>query len=383
MAPEVTALLAFAALLTGLLAACGDAPVGQVTDGPDLRAELVVDDLNDPLHLVSPPSDPRLFIVEQAGRVFVYQPGQGLRDTPFLDLTDRVSCCGERGLLSLAFHPEYATNGFAFATFTDEDGATRVERFTVSSDPNVANPASAKVVIVVEQPYANHNGGLSVFGPDGMLYVGLGDGGSAGDPQGHGQNLSTLLGSLLRIDVDTDAPYQIPPDNPFVGRAGAREEIWAYGLRNPWRFAFDSSSGELYIADVGQNLWEEVNREPAGQGGQNYGWNVMEGAHCHGAGTCDQTGLTLPIYEYDHDDGCSITGGHVYRGTAIPDVIGHYFFADFCEGWVRSLRPAGGTPQVVEWDLGNLGRITSFGVDSLGELYVVTVNGRVYRIEGA
>jgi glucose/arabinose dehydrogenase len=364
MAPKVRAPLVFAALSTLLLAGCGDAPVGQVTDGPALRAELVVEDLDDPLQVVSLPSDPRLFIVEQPGRVLVYEPGLGVRDTPFLDLTDRVSCCGEQGLLSFAFHPGYATNGFAFATFTDEDGATRVERFTVSSNPNVANPNSAKLVIAVEQPYANHNGGLSVFGPDGMLYVGLGDGGSGGDPQGHGQDLATLLGSLLRIDVDTDDPYEIPSDNPFVGRVGARGEIWAYGLRNPWRFAFDSTSGELYIADVGQLLWEEVNRVPAGQGGQNYGWNVMEGAHCFDAPNCSQAGLTLPIYEYDHGDGCSITGGHVYRGTAIPDVIGHYFFADFCEGWV-----------------GDLGQITSFGVDASGELYIVTANGRVYRIE--
>lgn len=365
-----------------VLAGCGDAPVGQVTDDPGPRAELLVEDLDAPLHVVSPPSDPRLFIVEQTGRIVVFEPGQGLRDTPFLDLSDRVTCCGEQGLLSLAFHPEYATNGFAFATFTDEDGSVRVERFTVSSDPNVANPASAKVVIVVEHPnFGNHNGGLSLFGPDGMLYVGLGDGGGGGDPSGHGQNLGTLLGSLLRIDVDSYEPYEIPPDNPFVGRAGAREEIWAYGLRNPWRFAFDSTSGELYIADVGQFLWEEVNRVPAGQGGQNYGWNVMEGAHCFNAGSCSQAGLTLPIYEYDHDDGCSITGGHVYRGTAIPDVIGHYLFADFCEGWVRSLAPGGANQQVFEWDLGDLGKITSFGVDAFGELYIVTANGRVYRIE--
>ena len=354
--------------------------MGQVTDGPELRAELVVDDLDAPLHLVSPPSDPRLFIVEQTGRVLIFTPGEELLDEPFLDLSDRISCCGEQGLLSLAFHPEYATNGFAFATFTDEDGATRVERFTVSSDPNVADPGSAKVIIVVDQPYANHNGGLSVFGPDGMLYVGLGDGGSAADPLGNGQDLGTLLGSLLRIDVDTDEPYEIPPDNPFVGTAGARGETWAYGLRNPWRFAFDSTSGELYIADVGQNLWEEVNRVPAAQGGQNYGWSVMEGAHCFGSDDCSQAGMTLPVYEYDHDDGCSVTGGHVYRGTEIPDVVGHYFFADFCEGWVRSLRPGTGSPQVVEWDLGDLGEITSFGEDAAGEIYIVSARGRVYRL---
>jgi glucose/arabinose dehydrogenase len=381
MVPKVLSLFAFAALPPVLLTGCGDVPVVQVTDGPRLRAELVVDDLEDPLHLVSPPADPRLFIVEQSGRVLIYQPGQGLLETPFLDLTDRVSCCGEQGLLSLAFHPEYAANGFVFATFSDEDGATRVERYTVSANPNVVSAASAKVVIVVDQPYSNHNGGLSVFGPDGMLYVGLGDGGSGGDPQGHGQNPGTLLGSLLRLDVDTDGPYEIPADNPFVGRAGARGEVWAYGLRNPWRFAFDSASGELYVADVGQNVWEEVNRTPAGEGGQNFGWNVMEGAHCYGAASCSQAGLTLPIYEYDHDDGCSITGGHVYRGTAISELIGHYFFADYCEGWVRSLRPDGGSPQVVEWDFGDLGQITSFGVDASGELYILSARGGVYRVE--
>jgi glucose/arabinose dehydrogenase len=381
MVAKVSARLGFAALFAALLSGCGDPPVGQVADGPGLRAELVADDLDLPLQVVSAPSDPRLFIVEQTGRVLVYEPDSGLRDEPFLDLSDRVSCCGERGLLSLAFHPHYATNGFAFATFSDGDGATRVERFTVSADPNALSPASAKLVIVVDQPYANHNGGLSVFGPDGMLYVGLGDGGSGGDPQGHGQNLGTLLGSMLRLDVDTEQPYEIPPDNPFVGRAGAREEIWAYGLRNPWRFSFDSESGELYIADVGQNLWEEVNRVPAGEGGHNYGWNVMEGSRCYNAQSCSQVGLTLPVYEYDHGEGCSITGGYVYRGTAIPSVIGHYFFADFCGGWVRSLRPGAGTPQVVGWDLGDLGQITSFGEDAAGELYVVTDRGRVYRLE--
>ena len=355
--------------------------MGQVTDGSELRAELLVDGLDAPIHLGSPPLDSRLFVVERTGRVLIYEPGQGLSATPYLDLSERVSCCeGERGLFSLAFHPAYAANGFSYATFTDHEGSVRVERYTVSSDPDVADPTSAEVILVVEHPDDIHNGGLSVFGPDGMLYVGLGDGGGSGDPAGHAQNLETLEGSILRLDVDSQSPYEIPSDNPFVGRSDARGEIWAYGLRNPWRFSFDAETDELFIADVGQGGWEEVNRARAGEGGQNYGWNVMEGAHCYESDDCSQSGLTLPVYEYDHDDGCSITGGHVYRGTEIPDIVGQYFFADFCEGWVRSLRPGSGSPQVVDWDLGDLGHITSFGEDAAGELYVLSTWGRVYQL---
>jgi hypothetical protein len=217
-----------------------------------------------------------------------------------------------------------------------------------------------------------------------MFYIGLGDGGSGGDPHGHGQNRSTLLGSLLRIDVDSGDPYAIPADNPFRNTAGARGEIWAFGLRNPWRYAFDATAGQLYIADVGQNQWEEVNVADADAGGLNYGWNVREASHCYNATSCDSAGLTDPILEYDHDDGCSVTGGAVYRGSAIPDLRGHYFFADYCAGWVGSFRVQGNSAvDRAQWDVGDLGNILSFGEDAGGELYVLSQNGSVYRLEPA
>ena len=364
-----------------LLTACSDTagtsppPLG----GEGIRLEEVASGLDAPVYLSAPADDPRLFIVEQPGRIRILRDGE-LLSTPFLDITDRVGSGGERGLLSVAFHPRYASNGFFYVNYTDRNGDTRIERFSTSTDPDRADPASAKLLLAVEQPFGNHNGGQIVFGPDGKLYIGMGDGGSGGDPQNHGQDRSTLLGALLRIDVDAADPYAIPSDNPFVGNPNARSEIWAYGLRNPWRFSFDRETGELYIADVGQNEWEEVDVEPANAAGLNYGWNIMEGAHCFRSGSCDQSGLTLPALEYRHPDGCSVTGGYVYRGQAIPAIQGHYFYADFCEGWIRSFRYAdGAATDEREWELGNIGNITSFGEDASGELYVLSAGGRVYR----
>ena len=243
-------------------------------------------------------------------------------------------------------------------------------------------PSSETDLIHVDQPFPNHNGGLLLFGPDDMLYIGLGDGGSGGDPQGNGQNLGTLLGKILRIDVDHGDPYSIPPDNPFVGRAGARGEIWAYGLRNPWRFAFDRLGGLLYLADVGQDRFEEVDVVITTRGGVNYGWNTMEGLSCFAATQCDQTGLELPVLAYDHSaGGCSITGGFVYRGAAIPEIIGHYFYSDYCAGFLKSFRyQKTRTTEEHTWSVGNIGLITSFGEDSAGELYITSSNGRVYKI---
>lgn len=270
-----------------------------------------------PLYVTSPPGDPRLFVVEQGGLIKIIKNGQVLA-TPFLDITSRVSSGGERGLLSVAFHPSYATNGFFYVNFTDPAGNTRVERFAVSSNPDIANASSSKFILGVAQPFANHNGGLNVFGPDGMLYIGLGDGGSGGDPLGNGQKLSTLLGKILRIDIDHGDPYAIPSNNPFVGRAGALGEIWAFGLRNPWRFAFDKLGGLLYVADVGQDRFEEVDVVASNTAGVNYGWNIMEGSTCFVTTSCDQTGLELPALVYDHSNGaCAITGGYVYRGSVI------------------------------------------------------------------
>jgi len=354
-----------------------------VPGGPDpgsvtLDTQVVATGLSSPLYLTAPPGDPRLFVVEQPGRVRIIANGV-LLTTPFLDITDRVLAGGERGLLSIAFHPNYATNGYLFVDYTDLSGDTRLDRFRVSADPNLADKTSAKPILFVDQPYSNHNGGLVLFGPDGKLYVGLGDGGSGGDPQGNGQNRGVLLGKLLRLDVDGGDPYAIPADNPFVGVSGVRGEIWAYGLRNPWRFAFDREAGMLYIADVGQNRREEVNVAPAGAGGLNYGWNVMEGDECY-ASACERSGLTLPVLAYGHADGCSITGGYVYRGQEIPALRGHYFYSDYCGGWVKSFRHEGGAAaDQRDWGL-HLERVLSFGEDSAGELYVLSANGNVYRL---
>lgn len=379
---RTAAVLAISFTLIG----CGeDSPVAGNEPEPsvELSVELVAQGLEGAVHLTAPPLDDRVFLVEQPGRIRIIASDGNVLSTPFLDITDRVRCCGERGLLSVAFHPMYATNGRFFVNYTGEFGVTRVEGYQVSANPNLADASSAKLILEVDQPFSNHNGGLNLFGPDGMLYVGLGDGGSAGDPHGNGQNLNTLLGSILRIDVDGGDPYLIPADNPFRTVPGARGEIWAYGLRNPWRFSFDRHLGQLYVADVGQNLWEEVNRVDATLGGVNYGWSVMEGAHCFGGGVCDQMGLTPPILEYGHGAGCSITGGHVYRGSAIPELVGQYFYADYCRGWVRSLEvQGGGAVETHNWDVGGLGPITSFGEDGAGELYFLTEEGRVYRIAG-
>lgn len=370
------------------LGACGGLDDDEDTTGPDnpptdpYRLALVASGLESPVHLAAPPGDPRIFVVERRGRIRIIKDGK-LRAEPFLDITSRVGSGGsEQGLLSVAFHPDFATNRYFFVNYTDRNGDTRVERYTVGPDPDRADPASAKLILTIDQPFSNHNGGLIVFGPDGMLYIGMGDGGSGGDPLGHGQNLGTLLGALLRIDVDRGDPYTIPPDNPFAGRADARGEIWAYGLRNPWRFAFDRTAGLLYIADVGQNRWEEINVAPASAGGLNYGWNLTEGNHCFPSDPCDRTGLTPPVLEYSHDEGCSVTGGHVYRGRAIPELAGHYFYADYCRGWIRSFRyTSEGVRDQRTWSIGNVGLITSFGEDSAGELYVLSQDGRVFRLQ--
>lgn len=373
-------------IVAGLIASCSDRGVGPAPSGRAYIAlEIVVEGLTSPVYLTAPPGDAdRLFVVERGGLVRVIMNGS-LLPTPFLDLTSLVSAGGERGLLSMAFHPAYGVNGHFYVDYTDGAGDTHVVRYTVSADPALADQASAFPILSVHQPYANHNGGLITFDPDGMLYVGLGDGGSAGDPDGNGQNPATLLGSLLRLDVDGGEPYAIPSDNPLVEEPSARHEVWAYGLRNPWRFSFDRLTGDLYIADVGQNAREEVSFQSASAaGGENYGWNVMEGTGCYSPPTgCSSTGLTLPVYEYSHGEGCSITGGYVYRGSRFPALSGRYFFADYCNAWVRSFRVVDGA--VVELqdhsdDVGALSAVSSFGEDAAGELYVVSLGGTVYRV---
>ncbi len=322
----------------------------------------------------------RLFALEKRGTIRIVKDGQVLPD-PFLDITDRVgSASSEQGLLGLAFHPKYKENGFFYANYTDQNGDTVIARFHVTSDPDRANPGSEKKLLGVDQPYANHNGGSMVFGPDGYLYMGLGDGGSGGDPHGNGQSLQTHLGKILRIDVDHGDPYSVPPDNPFAN-GGGLPEIWAYGLRNPWRFSFDRLTGDVYIGDVGQNQWEEIDFLPAGSpGGANFGWNYREGLHPYQGNPPPDLKLTDPVAEYDHSQGCSLTGGYVYRGGSLPDWQGVYLYGDYCTGIVWGLLhgPDGSwqNEQMFQVDA----RITSFGEDEAGEVYLVDQGGNLFRL---
>lgn len=324
----------------------------------------------------------RLFVVEQSGKIRVLRQGQLLPD-PFLDISEEVEFGGEMGLLGLAFHPSYASNGRFFVNFTHlvegtlKTAVTEYRRST--SDPNRADPESAKLILEFSQPAGNHNAGMLAFGSDGFLYIATGDGGFGGDPEGNGQNRSTLLGNILRIDVDQGEPYAVPSDNPFVGEGGVRSEIWAYGFRNPWRFSFDTVTGRLFAGDVGQSSWEEIDLVVKGG---NYGWNLMEGKHCYPPNTsCDQTGLELPIAELDRADGRSITGGYVYRGRQPTEYWGSYIFGDFSTGTIWALTEQ----QEGVWIMRELLRtphlISSFGEDEDGELYLVDYSGTLYRFK--
>ena len=331
----------------------------------------------------------RLFVVEQTGAIRIIKGGT-LLAAPFLDLSASVSGGTEQGLLGLAFHPSYKANGRLYVSYTDRSGTSIIREYRVSAtNPDRVNGTSGRTLIRLRQPYANHNGGNIVFGPDGDLYVGFGDGGGAGDPGNRAQNLGTMLGKLLRIDVNRRTgtlPYGIPATNPFVGRAGL-DQIWAVGLRNPWRWSFDRATGDLWIGDVGQDTWEEVDRAVASRGrnagrGLNFGWRVMEASHCYAPSSgCSRTGKTLPLTEYRHTNGrCSVTGGFVYRGTRFPDLVGAYLFADYCSGevWYVDRGAARGTAPRLALDTNAL--ITSFGQDQAGELYLTDGNGSVYRV---
>ncbi|MGK5018311.1 PQQ-dependent sugar dehydrogenase [Janthinobacterium sp. HLS12-2] len=352
-----------------------------------LALQEVASGLSAPIFLTAPPGDSRLFILERPGRIRVVQNG-GLLATPFLDISSLTSTSGERGLLSMAFHPQYASNGYFFLYYTNLAGDIVIERRQVSAgNANVADPLAALTILTIPHPtFSNHYGGLLSFGPDGYLYAGTGDGGSAGDPSGNAQNTNVLLGKLLRLDVNASTvaqPYAIPPGNPFAGMPGARGEIWAYGLRNPWRYAFDMPAQLLYIADVGQANWEEVDVRPMGQAGNNYGWNIMEGAHCYNSSSCTQAALVLPAIEYSHDaaGGCSVTGGYVYRGSALPELAGQYLYSDYCSGWLKSFSYGNGTASAVtDWGITNVGNILSFGQDAQNELYMLSGTGKVYQI---
>jgi glucose/arabinose dehydrogenase len=350
------------------------------SDTPALQQ--IVSGLKFPTGIVSPPGDPRLFVLLKAGPIRIIKDG-ALLPTPFLELTAKVSSsAGEQGLLGLAFAPDYATSGRFFVHYNDHFNVNRVSAFRVSANPDQGDPSSEAQVLAFPQPGVAHNGGQLSFGPDGMLYVGLGDGDDA--DQGRGQSLADPFANIMRIDVSTQ-PYTVPADNPFVSTADARPEIWSYGFRNPWRFSFDRATGDLYIGDVGESKWEEVNYASASSGagkGVNFGWDEMEGLHCFKLRDCNQTGFTLPVLEYSHDEGCAVVSGYVYRGPAMPSLQGTYFYADYCAGWVRSFRIQGGVAtEQKDWpELKPGGQITSFGEDSAGELYIVTQQGGVYKI---
>jgi glucose/arabinose dehydrogenase len=374
---------------------------------PDLTLTLLATGLSAPVHLAAPDDGSgNLYVVEQAGLVKVLQ-GTTVLPSPLLDITDRVLCCGERGLLSIAFPPDYAHKNYFYLNYTrTPDGATVISRFYLTAPAALtAEPASEQVVLIIDQPYSNHNGGQIAFSPaDGYLYIGTGDGGSGGDPQGNAQNPGSLLGKMMRIDVESVAaplsappptpvpnfvlyfplalraaldPYLIPPDNPFRDDPAWRPEIWASGLRNPWRFSFDTLNGDLYIADVGQNAWEEVDWQPSSSlGGENYGWNIMEGGHCYSDPNCSSAGLVLPVVEYDHSLGCAISGGYVYRGAGIPDLQAAYLYGDHCSGRIWGLRQVSGG-----WEstllLDSSLEISSFGQDQKAEIYVVDHTGGI------
>jgi len=370
--------------LIAALAAVSAATAGSIPEVPKpasagVALVEVVRGLDQPLALAYAPGDPahRLFIVEKTGRIRIVRDGR-LLDAPFLHLASRVSRGSEQGLLGLAIHPEFMQNGRFVVDYTDRDGDTRVVSFQAASpQADIATVRAERELLFVEQPHANHNGGNVVFGPDGKLWIGLGDGGSAGDPHGNGQNRRALLGKMVRLD-----PGGMTGDRPVP-------EIVQIGLRNPWRYAFDRETGDLYIADVGQNLWEEVDVAAASRRtGLNFGWNVMEGAHCFRERTCSTDGLEMPAVEYGHDAGCSITGGYVYRGHALPALRGAYFYADYCTSLLRSFRWKGpGRPVADHWEWraaldpkNRLSQISSFGEDEDGELYILSLAGTVYML---
>ena len=341
----------------------------------------VMGGFNQPILVKSEPADPtRLYVVEQGGIITLLDAGG---ETVFLDISAIVQAGGEQGLLGFAFHPDYETNGRFFVHYTDDAGDTAVAEYARDpNNPDAADPTSGNVFFQIDDFATNHNGGALEFGPDGFLYLSMGDGGGGGDPNETGQDLNSHLGKILRFDIDPMSdPYEIPPGNA----PGGLPEIWDWGVRNPWRTSFDACTGDLYIADVGQNAWEEVNIEPAGMGNKNYGWDCREGMHDYETENC-QGGFTEPLLEYSHSDGCSVSGGYVYRGSAIPWLRGTYFYADYCNGriWTTTFDGTSATPAVersADLESSGMMNISSFGQDSSGEIYVVDHGGTIYRID--
>jgi cysteine-rich repeat protein len=389
-------------LLEDTSALCAGVPT---SSGTDLDGVLVASGLDSPVHVTAPPLDPtRVFVVEQEGRIRVIKNGT-LLVTPFLAIEEKTSCCGEQGLLSVAFHPDYETNGRFFVNYTDNSGDTVIARYQVTGNLDIADEDSEQILLTIDQPFANHNGGQSAFGPDGYLYVGMGDGGSGDDPLEAGQDDDTLLGKMLRIDVDVDDPpfYAAPLDNPGSpdpNDPNPLDLIWGKGLRNPWRFSFDRLTGEMYIGDVGQNQWEEIDIQPAGTGAENYGWDVFEGRVCYEplplcTDTCPSPvcpgspTFNVPVLVYSHGVGCSVTGGFAYRGCALPDLHGRYFYSDYCSAFIRSFLGVSGGDAQNEVDYTSdvdppgglsISNVTSFGEDARGELYVTDHNGEVFKL---
>ena len=375
---------------------------------PSLSSTLIADGFKKPLFITSHPENSKfLYVVEQAGKIIIINNGKKL-DEPFLDITDRVVRPGrpgdERGLLGFAFHPDYAKNKKIYVNYINDDGFTIVSEFSAQSNLK-ANSLSERTVFNLKQPYGNHNGGHMQFGPDNYLYISIGDGGKRGDPLNAGQDLNTLFGKIIRIDINK-VPYGIPKSNPYYGQKNKRGEIWAWGFRNVWRFSFDRKIGDIYYGDVGQNKWEEINYEPYNsKGGNNYGWRIMEASKCYNPEkNCDEKGLTLPIHEYPNDanymvvlgggsqtnsDGCSVTGGYVYRGSKIKGLNGYYIFGDYCSGNIWTFKVINDkatslTNRTKEINLGNgefTTYISSFGEDADGELYIVEYNGGIYKID--
>lgn len=366
------------------------AVVPQVTtplEPPKVQLAELATGLSKPVAIVSTNQlgDDRLFVVEQDGHIVIVKADGSVTDQPFLDIASKVQSDGEMGLLGLAFSPDYNQNGYFFVHYVDKNRNTTIARYKVSNDADRADAASEQILLTVAQPYPNHKGGDLAFGPDGYLYVPLGDGGSGGDPEDRGQNLGILLGKILRLDV-SQVPYKVPADNPFVGQAGRKAEIWDYGLRNPWRISFDRQTGELYIADVGQGDFEEINVEPAaGKGGNNYGWRCYEGdSEFNLEGCAARSDYIFPALAYDHtEDRCSVTGGYVYRGDKYPAMAGKYFYADFCGGQLYFMQLEGDR-WPAELALQTTYSISTFGQSSSGELFLADYNtGTIYEIQDA
>lgn len=380
-------------MIVSTLVAQEEEPVLMRESAPDsanVTIEEYVSGLTYPLYVTHAGDESgRLFVLGQAGQIYLIKDGE-LQEDLFLDLSDRVtqsvlSGYSEQGLLGLAFHPDYEENGYFYVNYTDQSGDSVVERYSVSADnPDVGDKDSAVVLLTQDQPFPNHNGGHMEFGPDGYLYISFGDGGAANDPLQTGQNPSDWLGSILRIDVDSGDPYGIPEDNPVANNENFAPEVWSYGLRNVWRFSFDRATGDMYLADVGQNMWEEVNFQAAdSEGGENYGWNAYEASQPFATSAVPE-GMVYPIAEYPHQGGdCSVTGGYVYRGMEVPELEGVYLFSDYCTGRVwASYRDMNGDWQTnVFMELNR--QVSSFGEDEAGELYIVDYEGSIWRINSS